>query len=142
VLLSSGIYFLFGSCAFATVAVCAIFMPETRGQALEAIGESFLNHRSNVGSWAPVRVLRKLVSRVVRRGAGSSSSSETSSVAGRVERERADVVEGQGEPGMTGGLGEESEEVVTPVSPESPASAMNNSDEGIELGILAVPAPA
>jgi hypothetical protein len=43
---------------------------------------------------------------------------------------------------MSGGLGEETEEVVTPVSPESPASAMNSSEEGIELGILTVPAPA
>jgi len=117
-------------------------MPETRGQALEAIGESFLNHRSNVGSWAPVRMLRKLASRIGRRGTGSLSSSERSSVAGREERERPEVLEGTGEPCMSGALGEQTEEVVISVSPESPAGAMNSSEEEIELGILAIPAAA
>jgi hypothetical protein len=147
---SSGIYFLFGSCAFATVAVCATFMPETRGQALESIGESFLNHRSNVGSWAPVRILRKLSSWVGRtlgrksRGlSGASSSASSLSVTGeRAERAGMEAASGMEEPSMAGALGEEPAEVVTPVSPESPASAMNGSEEGIELGILAVPAPA
>jgi Sugar (and other) transporter len=109
---SSGIYFLFGSCAIATVAVCGIFMPETRGQALEAIGESFLNHQSNVGSWAPVRALRKLASRIGMRVAVSSSSSERPSVAGREKRERLEVLDGSGEPSMSGALGRQTEEVV------------------------------
>lgn len=56
--------------------------------------------------------------------------------------ERLEEVESTVEPSMSGGLGEETEEVVTPVSTESPASATNSSEEGIELGILTVPAPA
>ena len=38
---SSGIYFLFGGASFLTVAVCVIYMPETKGRDLEAIGETF-----------------------------------------------------------------------------------------------------
>jgi hypothetical protein len=114
-------------------------MPETRGQALEAIGESFVNHRSNVESWVPVRVLRKLASRVGRRGGASSPGSSS---AGSVER--LDGMEITVEHSMAGGLGEEVEvtpEAMLPVNLESPTSAMNSSEEGIELGILAVPAP-
>jgi hypothetical protein len=119
-------------------------MPETRGQALEAIGESFVNHRSNVGSWAHVRVLRKLVSRVGRRGGVSSSGSSSAGSAAERSVERLDKMEITVEHSMAGGLGEEVEvieEALLPVNLESPTSAMNSSEEEIELGILAVPAP-
>lgn len=36
-----GAYFLFGSCAFVTAAVCWVFMPETRGKSLDEIEEAF-----------------------------------------------------------------------------------------------------
>lgn len=59
---SFGIYFLFcGACAI-TVGVCAIFMPETQGESLETITESFHQHLATDA--ALVRVPRKLISQV------------------------------------------------------------------------------
>lgn len=43
---SSGLYFLFGGATILTVAVSAVFMPETRGRDLEAIGETFGLHQA------------------------------------------------------------------------------------------------
>jgi hypothetical protein len=112
-------------------------MPETRGQALEAISESFVNHRSNVGSWVPVRVLRKLARGVGRRGGVSGwGPYSTGSVAER-SVESFDGMEITVEHSMAGRL---TEEAILPVNLESPTSAMNSSEGGIELGILAVPA--
>jgi hypothetical protein len=113
-------------------------MPETRGQALEGISESFLNHRSNVGSWASVKVLKKLASRFGRRAEASSSGISS---AGSVAERSVEGVESTVGPIMAGGLGQEAEELGTPVSPESAAIAMNRSEEAIELAILALPAP-
>ncbi len=120
-------------------------MPETRGQALETIGESFINHRANVSSWAPVRVLRNLASRVGRRGGASSSESSAAVSVAERSVERLESVENIIEPSVSSGLGqEEAEEVGTPVSEDevTPVGAMNSNEEEIELGILAVPAPA
>ncbi|KAB8664843.1 hypothetical protein FH972_026267 [Carpinus fangiana] len=41
---SYGAYFMFGGCALLTAAVCTVFMPETRGKALDTIAESFDSH--------------------------------------------------------------------------------------------------
>ena len=114
-------------------------MPETRGQALEAIGENFLNHKSNVGSWAPVRVLNKLASRIVRRGSASNSGSSSEVSVAEISAEGVGGLENTTEPTMTGGLEEEVEAVST-MTPESPVNTINTSEEAIELGILPMPA--
>jgi hypothetical protein len=61
---SSGVYFLFGGASILTVGVCTVFMPETRGNSLEAIGESFLAHSAKEIVF--VRALRALASRIGR----------------------------------------------------------------------------
>lgn len=38
---SCGVYFLFGGASLLVVAVCVLFMPETRGMSLEDIAASF-----------------------------------------------------------------------------------------------------
>lgn len=63
---SSGIYFLFAGASALTLAVCGMYMPETKGKSLEAIGEAFREHR--VGGEGMERVVRGLRSRV--RGVG------------------------------------------------------------------------
>jgi hypothetical protein len=141
---SSGIYFLFGTCAFATVIVCAVFMPETRGEALEVISEGFANHKSALVDLKFIKLLRKLVSTFERMmwSDGSTSSSSAPSLSGRQEAERSaarlDILESTGEPTMSGGNGDDvgSDEVVTPVI------VARSSEESIELRILAVATPA
>ena len=69
-----GIYFLFCGASTITVCVCAIFMPETRGQSLETVTESF--HQHLAADAALIRIPRKLVSHirstVIRKNAGRS----------------------------------------------------------------------
>ena len=43
---SYGVYFLFGGSCLFTVAMCVVFMPETRGKTLEDIDASFRKHHS------------------------------------------------------------------------------------------------
>lgn len=43
---SYGVYFLFGGACIFTVAVCIVFMPETRGKTLEDIDASFRRKNS------------------------------------------------------------------------------------------------
>ena len=62
---SSGIYFLFGGASFLTVAVCIIYMPETKGRDLETIGETFGLHR--VGDAPMIRGLKSAASWVGRK---------------------------------------------------------------------------
>lgn len=64
---SSGIYFLFGAATILTVAVTTLYVPETKGRDLEAIGESFGLHRAadmpvvraltHLGSWVRGRMV-------------------------------------------------------------------------------------
>ena len=61
---SSGIYFLFSGATILTVAVSVLYMPETRGRDLEAIGEMFGLHRA--ADMPVVRGLRSLGSRIGR----------------------------------------------------------------------------
>lgn len=112
-------------------------MPETRGQALEAISEGFLSHRSGLGDWKPVRALRKLASWLGGRMGGSSSSSSSLSSGGRREEEREDGLGDVQVTEMSGGNGDGVgvEDVATPLSAV-------RSSEKIELGILAVLTPA
>jgi len=42
---SYGVYFLFGCSSLLVVAVCILFMPETRGKSLEEIDASFQSSR-------------------------------------------------------------------------------------------------
>ncbi|KAL3484490.1 putative transporter [Aspergillus germanicus] len=42
---SSGVYFLFCGCILLTVMVCAVYMPETKGRALESIADTFYRHQ-------------------------------------------------------------------------------------------------
>ncbi|KAL3451865.1 putative transporter [Aspergillus insuetus] len=42
---SSGVYFLFCGCILLTVMVCAVYMPETKGRALESIADNFYRHQ-------------------------------------------------------------------------------------------------
>jgi hypothetical protein len=59
---SFGAYFLFGGASIFTVGVCALFMPETRGQSLESIGEMFRLHR--VEDMRVVRLMKKFAVKV------------------------------------------------------------------------------
>ncbi|MCJ1248378.1 hypothetical protein MMC30_005595 [Trapelia coarctata] len=59
---SSGIYFLFGGALILTVAVSMIYMPETRGRDLEAIGEAFGLQRTR--DMPVIRRLKALGSRI------------------------------------------------------------------------------
>ncbi|GAB7353198.1 hypothetical protein MBLNU459_g3721t1 [Dothideomycetes sp. NU459] len=71
---SFGAYFLFGFFCLGTVLVLAVYMPETRGQSLEAIREAFerpLGSSDRVTSW-----LRRWVSRRSGSSLASSHSSE------------------------------------------------------------------
>ncbi|KAL2800467.1 putative transporter [Aspergillus keveii] len=52
---SSGVYFLFCGCILLTVMVCAVYMPETKGRALESIADNFCRHQP--GSYSYIRVL-------------------------------------------------------------------------------------
>lgn len=61
---SSGLYILFGGATILTVAVSAVYMPETRGRDLEAIGETFGLHRAT--DMPVIRGLRALGSRIRR----------------------------------------------------------------------------
>lgn len=58
---NSGIYFLFGGASALTLGVCTLYMPETKGHSLEAIGEAFRTHR--IKDMTVVRVAVKLRSR-------------------------------------------------------------------------------
>ncbi|KAI9877728.1 MAG: hypothetical protein M1830_003004 [Pleopsidium flavum] len=67
---SSGIYFLFGGALILTIAVSAVYMPETKGRDLEAIGETFGLHRAM--DMPVIRGLRSLGSRIKKMvGVGS-----------------------------------------------------------------------
>ena len=59
---SSGIYFLFGGALILTVAVSMVYMPETRGRDLEAIGAAFVLQRP--GDMPVIRRLKALGSRM------------------------------------------------------------------------------
>lgn len=56
-----GAYFLFGGLTFATLVVLAIYMPETRGQALESIQEVFAQPLRVRGVSTLTSVLRRRV---------------------------------------------------------------------------------
>lgn len=72
---------MYGTCSLAMVISIVLFMPETRGQPLEAIDEIF--SKPMLRSWGNVR---QLFSRATTALSGSSTSSDTSSNAsiGRV----------------------------------------------------------
>ncbi|MCJ1351909.1 MAG: hypothetical protein MMC33_001893 [Icmadophila ericetorum] len=71
---SSGIYFLFFGASIITVIICAIYMPETQGDSLEAINEDFREHEAKDA--ALVRVPRSLFSRIVRTARKTSAGCE------------------------------------------------------------------
>lgn len=83
---SFGAYFLFGFLCLSTVLVLAVYMPETRGQSLEAIRESFerpLGSGGRVTSW-----LRRWVTLQSRASSVSSQSVE------RARQQTAEVGDG------------------------------------------------
>ena len=65
----SGAYFLFAAATILTTCVCMVYMPETRGRDLEAIGQAFGLHRTADTPFAKaLRTLKSGVQRVVRAG--------------------------------------------------------------------------
>lgn len=63
---SSGIYFLFGGALILTVVVSTVWMPETGGRDLEAIGEAFgLQGSVNMPAIRKLRMLASWIGRVV-----------------------------------------------------------------------------
>ncbi|PLB50107.1 putative transporter [Aspergillus steynii IBT 23096] len=52
-----GIYFLFCGCILSTVGVCAVYMPETKGKAMESISGEFQHHQRHlVGLGSGIRL--------------------------------------------------------------------------------------
>lgn len=93
---SFGAYFLFGFLCLSTVLVLAVYMPETRGQSLEAIRESFerpLGSSSRVTSR-----LRRWVNLQSRASSVSSGSSE------RIQQQGHGFGEGSQSVEMSGGV--------------------------------------
>lgn len=62
-----GAYFLFAGCLLITVLVSMVYMPETRGQDLEAVREAFADHKFNVGDVRVVKLGKSLTSWIVGR---------------------------------------------------------------------------
>lgn len=81
----SAIYFLFGGASILTVLVCTLFMPETKGVGLEAIGESFANHR--MADMTLVKIVRRLAWRLHLVKDIRSSGSSIASVNGKAGHE-------------------------------------------------------
>ena len=66
---SSGVYFLFAGATIFTVAVCMVYMPETRGRDLETIGQAFGLHRTaDMPLARGLRCIKSGVQRMVRAG--------------------------------------------------------------------------
>ncbi|KAI1097455.1 general substrate transporter [Jackrogersella minutella] len=62
---SYGAYFLFGACTLATVLVCWVFMPETRGMSLGEIDDAFL-HKSGLARARGIRDWARALRRSAR----------------------------------------------------------------------------
>ncbi|KAL5333479.1 hypothetical protein BJX70DRAFT_403521 [Aspergillus crustosus] len=86
---SFGAYFLFGGCSLITAAVCAFYMPETKGRSLDEIEEAFKTRTAAASSRATTETARR------RRAAQTKEAREASNAEQVTSSKEDNAVDGE-----------------------------------------------